>query len=202
VFDRSERALIRHICDQVDAEARVWLPCLPALVFMTAEDGRWVIPEYGTLGMATGPAHIRWRVDSARPDGVLALARSTLRATLYHELHHIARRAVLSTGRKTLLDRVVTEGLATAFERDCAGHRAPWGDYPSNVQCWVDELLALPDDAPGAEWMFRHADGRRWIGYRAGTFLVDQAMACSRRSAADFVGTPSTELLALARPFG
>ena len=60
-------------------------------------------------------------------------------------------------------------------------------EYPDGVSGWVTDLLALPDldpftpagQAQRRNWMSRHPDGRRWIGYRAGTYLVDCA---SRKS--------------------
>ena len=57
------------------------------------------------------------------------------------------------------------------------------------------ELLELPPSAPYSHWMFRHPDGRRWIGYRAGTYIADQAILASGRSAADFFNTATEEIL-------
>jgi uncharacterized protein YjaZ len=100
-----------------------------------------------------------------------------------------------------MIDAVVSEGMATAFERDAAGWRPPWGEYPAGeVAGWVDELRAVAGFETYATWMFRHPDGRRWIGYRAGTYLTDQAMAASGRSAAELVSTPTDEILSLAIP--
>ena len=44
-----------------------------------------------------------------------------------------------------------------------------------------------------------HPDGTRWIGYRAGTYLVDRAMRASGKSAADLVAMPTEDLLRLAQ---
>ena len=93
------------------------------------------------------------------------------------------------------MDRVVGEGLATVFERDAAGMPAPWGQYPPNVVDWVKELRALPSDAPWKQWMSRHPDGRRWIGFKAGTYIADQASRASGRTAAQLVNVPSAEVV-------
>lgn len=98
---------------------------------------------------------------------------------------------------KTFMHGVVSEGLATAFERDAAGSSPPWGEYPPEVRGWVDELLALPSDVNYVEWMFLHPDGRRWIGYRAGTFIADQAIKTSGSTAAELVNTSTEEILRL-----
>jgi uncharacterized protein YjaZ len=96
------------------------------------------------------------------------------------------------------MDGVVSEGLATAFERDFGGRRPPWGDPPDEVAAWIAELRLLPASAPYHHWMFRHPDGRQWIGYRAGTWIADRAIAASGRSAAELACAPAGEVLALA----
>jgi uncharacterized protein YjaZ len=63
---------------------------------------------------------------------------------------------------------------------------------------WVDELLALPRFANYRRWMFYHPDGRPWIGYRAGTYIADRAIARSGLDAAELVSVPTERILALA----
>jgi hypothetical protein len=55
----------------------------------------------------------------------------------------------------------------------------------------------LPDDSPRDVWLFEHPDGRRWIGMRAGTFLVDCAMKATGQTSADLVRTPTAALIAM-----
>jgi hypothetical protein len=62
---------------------------------------------------------------------------------------------------------------ATAFERDAAGMPASWGGYASEAAMWATELLRLPRDAPANEWMDRHPDEKRWIGYKTATYIAD-----------------------------
>jgi hypothetical protein len=47
--------------------------------------------------------------------------------------------------------------------------------------------------------MFQHPDGRRWIAYKVGTYLVDRAIAASGKSSAELVLTPTREVLEMAR---
>jgi hypothetical protein len=49
------------------------------------------------------------------------------------------------------MDGVVSEGSATAFERDAAGRRPPWGEYSQEAAGWVAQLLRLPLTAPYIE---------------------------------------------------
>jgi hypothetical protein len=58
--------------------------------------------------------------------------------------------------------------------------------------------LALPDTAEYRKWMFDHRDGRRWVGYRAGTLIAVLAIAKCGLSAAQLALTPSRVVLELA----
>lgn len=53
-------------------------------------------------------------------------------------------------------------------------------------------------DEAGQEWMSRHPDGRRWIGYEAETCLVDRARATSGASWSELAGMSTDEVLRLA----
>ena len=145
-----------------------------------------------TAGVGTKTVY--WTVDPTRDGGVVAAAKAHLRPTLFHEFHHIVRGPVGAS----LMDRVIYEGLASAFERDFAGAPYPWTAYPEDVSEWVTELMALPSTAEHQHWMMRHPDGRRWIGDKAGAYLVDQAVKASGQSVADLAVMPTEAILQLA----
>ena len=96
------------------------------------------------------------------------------------------------------MDSVIHEGMATVFERDFAGADPLWGQYPEDVSDWVEELMALPETASADDWMVRHPDGRRWIGYKAGAYLVDRAIGASGLSAAELVSVPPADVIRMA----
>lgn len=195
-FAQSERHTIETIVDDVVPEVRRLLPTLPADIVLKVYPGTDVIPETGETGSTAGTNRVFWIVNPQRAEGVSAIAKRELRGTLFHELHHLVR--AQTENSLTLKARVVGEGLATAFERDMAGMPAPWGKYPPEVAEWTKEILALPDDASWKQWMSRHPDGRRWVGFKVGTYLADQAMRSSKKSAAELVNTPTAEVLRLA----
>jgi uncharacterized protein YjaZ len=193
-FLRDERRTLQGIADAAAREIHVHLPSLPKKVTLVVQPGKDVIAETGETGTAVLPASVYWTVDPARD--VPSIVRKELRPTLFHELHHLARDARVP--RVSLMDSVVSEGMATAFERDFGNVNPPWAAAPPEVMEWTRELLALPDDAPRNVWLHRHPDGRRWIGLRVGTFLVDRAMKASGRSSAELVATPTAEILEMA----
>jgi len=193
-FSRAERSAIETCAEGAIAEARVSLPTLPRPIHVTVSAGTDVIPETGETATAYPPSTIAWVVDATREGAVVATARAQLRFTLHHELHHLVRDAALP--RASLMDHVVAEGLATAFERDGAGATPPWGAYPADAGAWVKELAALPEHTNVGLWLYgRHADGRRWVGLRAGTYLADRAMKALGKTAAELVCEPTARIL-------
>jgi hypothetical protein len=197
-FSSSERRSIQRIADQAAIEVRRSLPGLPGRLVLRVQSGSDVMPETGQHASALPPDMVIWTVDASRAEGVQAIIDRQLRATLFHEFHHLVRTATRTP--MTLMDHVVTEGMATAFERDFAPADPAWGRYPKNVRDWLDEMQSAPMEgvADRNAWLFRHPDGRRWIGYRVGTFLVDQAMTESRKSLPDLVTMPTEQVIDLA----
>lgn len=196
-FSQPERRAIEAVAESTAIEARRVLPSLPPGLAVRVYAGRDVIPETGETGAAIPPATVIWVVNPGREGGVLAVVDTWLRASLLHEFHHLARLQTVESS--SLMDEVVTEGLATAFERDVAGVVPPWGTYPDTAREWVSELISLPPTADRGLWLrASHPDNRRWIGMRAGTYLADQAIAKSGKSAAELVSASTEEVLELA----
>ena len=195
-FTRDERQAIQAVADAAARDVRAVLPMLPNGITLKvyAGSGDEVIPETGETGTARAPSTVQWIVDPHRPGGVLRTVREELRASLFHEFYHLARdtRVPLTSD---LMDNVVAEGLATAFERDLNGRRPPWSDYPPDVRGWVAELSRVPAGGRLHDWLIRHPDGRRWIGIRAGTYLVDQVTARDGGSPATLVGVSTDGIL-------
>src|SRR5690242_15024114 len=131
-FSDEARAVIASVCDATEPVVRALLPALTPNIELAAQAGTMVIPETGELGMALRPDRVIWIVDPLRPGGIAATAQSQLGYTLFHELHHLVRGWVRFGGFRpnSFMDRVISEGLATAFERDSGGRQPPWGEYP------------------------------------------------------------------------
>lgn len=195
-FTPGERRTIARIAGTAALEARRHLPALAPQITLQVRSGKDVIPELGATAEASSPEFVAWTVDADRPEGVVKIAESFLRQALFHEFHHLVRGAAYPA--YGLMDTVVSEGMATAFERDFAGAAVPWGEYPAEVSNWVNELLKLPPTAKRGDWIAQHPDGRRWIGMKAGTYLVDRAMKQLNRTSAELVAMPTADVLAAA----
>lgn len=188
-----ERADVQRIADDTFRDARSQLEGLPTRLTLIVRWGKDVIPETGENGTASYPGNVMWTLDPDRD--VLATIRSQLRATLFHELDHLARESRVKP--ITLVDRVVSEGLATAFERDVAHTDPLWASAPD--PSWEREILEQPGDADVTTWISRHPDGRRWIGIRVGTAWVDRAARATGKTPATLVFASTDEILHAAK---
>ena len=192
----SELRTIQAIGNETTRDARQLLPSLPqTLVLEVIPRDEEVIEELGYMGETAGDT-VYWGV---RPDprkGITVIAETYLRPLLFEMFLRMVRTESLGYGR-SLADHMIGSGLETVFARDFAATTYPWTTYPPEVADWVTELLALP---PGEHhpWMVRHPDGRRWIGIKAGTYLVDRAIQASGKSVVDLVSTPTDEIIEMA----
>ncbi len=199
-FTSAERRLIEEITTQAFPDVRRVLPDLPKTLVLrvTGTDEKLVVSETGEGGSNNLPDIVNWSVNASRPEGVPGIARTYLRQLLFHELTHIARARTDGFGGQ-LRYHLMQEGLATAIERDYGGGPDPlWGQYPPAVSEWTEELLAMPKDTPRAPWFTKHADGRRWLGYKVGTYLVDRAAKASGKPVAELIAVPTDALIDLA----
>jgi uncharacterized protein YjaZ len=78
---------------------------------------------------------------------------------------------------------IVSEGLATVFERDYASGDPLWGRYEDDrtMRQWLSELLAQGDSI-NEDYLFDHPDGRRWIAYKTGAWVVDRVLHSTKVS--------------------
>jgi len=199
-FSRAERRVIEQIADRAIADVRRLLPGVPGELRITVQAGSRVIPETGEVGTIGLPGAVYWTVDPTHEGDVIGVANTQLRATLFHECYHLVREAKFAT--ESRVDRAVSEGLATSFERDFGGRSPPWGAYPADVEAWAKEFLALPAGAPVRDWMFQHPDGRRWVGYKVGTYLADRASRASGLSVVELAEVPTEKILSWASSTG
>jgi uncharacterized protein YjaZ len=155
------------------------------------------MPETGDGGYTKNSRLVILSIDPGLPYGEEKLL-TQVRETVFHELSHAARfeKGIWHTA---FLDRCVLEGLATVFERDYAGARPLYGEYdPTECEAWIAEIESDFTEEKSYQYMFRHDDGRRWIGYKVGTYIIDQAKEKSGKSVLQLNGMESKDILQLA----
>jgi uncharacterized protein YjaZ len=121
-----------------------------------------------------------------------------VRPTVFHEMNHAARFNI-HIWHKSFLDNCVLEGLATVFERDRGGEDVLWGKYDEkDVKKWLAEVKKQANMSNYGEYMFKHPDGRRWIGYKTGTYIIDRAVEKSGKSVEELSKLECKDILQLA----
>lgn len=137
-----------------------------------------VIPETGVMGMTYSDEYASVYFDYNVPYGKENLLKS-LHTTVFHELVH-ATTFRYEPWQASALFGVTTEGLATVFEREYGDARPLWGEYEDDATMhrWFQELKELPEtNEKNKDYFVNHPDGRRWIVYKTGTWVVDKLIA-------------------------
>ncbi|MEM6377477.1 MAG: DUF2268 domain-containing putative Zn-dependent protease [Bacteroidota bacterium] len=124
-----------------------------------------------------------------------------LKATIFHEFHHLSRGWAIQDNKFApgIPNAMVNEGLAVVFSEIYTGTVFESNAFPEAADSWVKEILDLPIDASYAKWvMGEHPDGRTYIGYRTGNYLIRKAMAESSKNILELSELLPEEIVALA----
>ena len=148
---------------------------------ITVETGpRLLVPGWGVGGFAPGPNSVQIAVDPSLSEATVA---NRLPSVAAHELHHVARWRGPGYGA-TLLEHMVSEGLADHFAADVFGQPLPpWAVAltPGEVDHWLER--ATPSfDARNFDrnaWFFGNGEIPRWTGYTLGYRLVEDHLTAS-----------------------
>lgn len=186
------------------AEARQLMPEIPENLSVYF-DQSIIMPGTASGGYAHSPNILTFGFDYAFPDEVEKWRQ--LRGSTYHEDFHLAQGF---TGfdeddneitDSSAIDNAIYEGAATVFEREYGGTEYGYGQYLDEVTMkqWVKEVKALPKGYDWKKWKFYDPDtDRKWIMYRAGTFIVDQALAKSGHDILDLRSMAPAQIFSLA----
>jgi uncharacterized protein YjaZ len=162
-------------------EVRGLLPNLPKTVKIYFSD-YGIIPESGIGGYAYSRDIISISINPDFQDKKKQI--KDIRPTIFHEAFHQYQDFTSKNGTFTAIENAIYEGMATVFEREYCGIWQPYGDYretpENNLKKWETELqgLSLKDfQNTYSEWKFYHPKLKeRWIVYRTGTWMIDQAL--------------------------
>ena len=138
------------------------------------------IPEFGMGGYTVNPNYITISVDP-KNSNISKVYYEELIDTLAHEFHHVARWRTVGYGR-TLLEAMITEGLADYFANEVTGRKGPhlWDNALDKRQIEYFLKKAEKDfnnkNYNHTTWFFGSKDKKipKWTAYSLGYFLVGE----------------------------
>lgn len=205
VFTNAEKKAITDVIEATERDVRLLLPSLPEMIDFTVEiidRNLDIVSGVAGWSQAHSPkGDIHLLLSNAYPGGVEGAARAGLAPAVYHELHHLARGWTLDGNKygPGISTAAVNEGLAVVFAEEYTGIRDEGNSYPEEADSWVREILTLPKDADYTQWVSgEHPDGRTFIGYRAGNYLVRKALERSGKNILEISKMTPEAILALA----
>ena len=160
-------------------------------------DNQWLIADTGTGGFALELKHLTLAFN---PDfsGDKTEQMRNFKGSLFHEFYHLVQGFVGSDNELhgiTALENAIYEGAATKFEVLKAGTNPGWSQYPEEIEDWVREISALGNSFDYNKWKFYDPETkRRWIMYRSGCYVVDQAMLKSGESIENLAKIPPMDI--------
>jgi len=203
-FTEPQKVFICEVISNSEDEVRGLLLKLPDSIKVIVEAVDWDLDIVsGVTGRTetNSPPLVLIQISHNYKGGVIDSVYQGIKSTIFHELHHLSRGWAIQDNKFSygIPNAMVNEGLAVAFTEIYTGNINEVNTYTEEADKWVKEILALPLDASYSDWvMGEHPDGRTYIGYRTGNFLVRKAMIKSRRSILELSELMPNEIIKLA----
>ena len=159
------------------------------------DNSKGVIPEVGIGGYSPN-GHVMFLYLDATSSILKKTIQEQLKKTLAHELHHCMRWRNPGYG-KTLLEALVSEGLADHFDLEVnGGNLQPWctalhGEEVTTFFKRAEREYNVKD-YHHREWFFGTGSLPRWVGYTLGYQIVGTYLKkYPDQTAASLVSTPA-----------
>lgn len=203
-FTESQKIFISKVISKSEEEVRKLLPNLPDSIKVIVENVDWNLDIVsGVTGRTetNNPPLVLVQISNNYKGGVIDSVYQGIKSTIFHELHHLSRGWAIQDNKFSygIPNAMVNEGLAVVFTEVYTGNINEVNAFTDEADNWVKEILALPLDASYSDWvMGEHPDGRTYIGYRTGNFLVRRAMNNSGKSILELSELMPNEIIKLA----
>jgi uncharacterized protein YjaZ len=203
-FTEPQKVFIREVISKSEEEVRSLLPNLPDSIKVIVSNVDWNLDIVsGVTGRTETnyPPLVLVQISNNYQGGVIDSVYQGIKSTIFHEFHHLSRGWAIQDNKfgPGISNAMVNEGLAVAFTEIYTGNINDVNSYTKEADNWVKEILSLPLDASYAEWvMGEHPDGRTYIGYRTGNFLVRRAINNSGKSILELSNLMPNEIIKLA----
>jgi uncharacterized protein YjaZ len=166
-------------------DVRKLLPDISRKLSYVVQANTWawqIIPQYGIGAYALNGDMVIIFIDAKVPYGEASLLKNTYE-TVFHESNHTVRYNRGFGSGNNFLQGCIFEGIATVFERHRTESQPLFGDYnPVEAKQWLEEIKQQGSNINYSEYKFTHPDGRKWIAYKVGTYIVDEALRKSGKT--------------------
>jgi len=189
VAKRAEKALAGA------SELFVYRKAVETVIFSSTPE--YVIPEVGVGAYATMQGVIIVNIDFSRRD-IIKVIQKEFPSMLYHEFSHVVRASVYKNLYATLIESLITEGIASYVEKKLFRKKVPYIEPIRNERKYWSQVQEgmNRNTYDYSEWFYGTKKLPRWIGYRLGYLIVNSFMEQQKNlSLAQLVRTKSFEIL-------
>jgi uncharacterized protein YjaZ len=195
-LEKTVKRIIDSEIEQVESLMRI-----PVDVDIVVDDDvSRVIPEVGLGGYSVSPNLLYIHINP-KFKGIAKTLDTSLRSTLAHEMNHCVRSFLRGT-EKTLLEAIVSEGLADHFDIEVNGGEPKLWDTsvkPSQLPAIKKKIKPElnKEEYDNALWFFgaNEKSVPRWAGYSLGFYAVGEYMKTSGKPASKLVGEDAKKFL-------
>lgn len=169
----------------------------PVEIVIFSSIPEFVIPEVGIGAHAIIQGDIVVNIDFSRHD-ITKVIQKELSSMLCHEFSHIVRASVHKNLYTTLIESLITEGIASYIEKKVFLKKVPYIEPIKNERkYWLQAQKNMYKNIYNhGEWFYGTKKLPRWIGYRLGYLIVNSFMEQQKNlSFAQLVRTKSSEVL-------
>lgn len=137
------------------------------------------IPDQGCGGYTPSAEWMQLLVDEENKIFGTEEFLTHLKNTLVHEFNHTVRWSHPSYGY-TLIESIISEGIATAFEKDYLKMDVDWGHYTQENIVRFFEIIkevgkdGLEQTGDHSAYIFGNESIPKFFGYRLGTYIIDE----------------------------
>ena len=123
-----------------------------------------------------------------------------LKRTVAHEMHHAIRMQSIGYG-DTLLETIISEGLADHFDKEIYGKRIPgyWTDALSQdqIQIYLQRVKkSFNKKYISYKWLFGYGGIPRWTAYSLGYYIIGKYLEDYKdQKASTLYNTPAQEII-------
>lgn len=167
-----------HLCSDVLRLDKVDVICI--------DDPNMTIPEVGVGGYTPNRHLVYLYIDSEK-----IIGENEIFSTLCHEFHHAKRYDGPGYGQ-TLFDSMIFEGLAVAFERECAKNKGFFSKEllkRKHTELLLDKYYSKfsTSEFDYFTWFIydKTAELPRWTGYEIGYYIVRKYLEAKNKKASE-----------------